>query len=112
MTAAQKAMQANQWSETLKNLEAAEAKIRLTAYDKTKIAEFKGILLCEAEQSQGGADRLRGGAGGRRLYAGRDCRRPIACCFNWPRHNKQNAKAIEYGKQATEAGVGHATMTC
>ena len=43
ITAAQKAMQANQWSEALKNLEAAETKSPLSTYDKKTIAEFKGI---------------------------------------------------------------------
>src|SRR5271163_3694226 len=43
MTAAQKAMQANQWSEMLKNLEAAETKSPLTPFDKKSIAEFKGF---------------------------------------------------------------------
>src|SRR5579872_5739146 len=43
ITGAQKAMQANQWSEALKNLEAAETKSPLSTYDKKTIAEFKGI---------------------------------------------------------------------
>src|ERR1700733_6504732 len=43
ITAAQKAMQAQQWSEALKNLEAAETKSPLTTYDKKTIQEFKGI---------------------------------------------------------------------
>src|SRR3979490_3248504 len=43
ITAVQKAMQAQQWSEALKNLEAAETKSPLTTYDKKTIYEFKGI---------------------------------------------------------------------
>src|ERR1700684_1329304 len=42
MNAAQKAMQASQWSEALKNLEAAEAKPGQTTFDKKTVAEFKG----------------------------------------------------------------------
>src|SRR5580698_4133776 len=43
ITAAQKAMQANQWSEALKNLEAAETKSPLSTYDMKTIADFKCI---------------------------------------------------------------------
>src|SRR5450631_467765 len=43
MTAAQKALQASQWQEALKNLEAAEQKSPLTAFDKKTIYDFKGF---------------------------------------------------------------------
>ena len=43
MTAAQKALQANQWQEALKNLEAAEAKSGLTPFDQKTIHYFKGF---------------------------------------------------------------------
>src|SRR3984885_4992462 len=43
MTAAQKALQASQWQEALKNLDAAEAKGGLTAFDKKTIYDFKGF---------------------------------------------------------------------
>src|SRR5271154_6957350 len=41
--AAQKAMQAGQWSEALKNLEAAEAKPSLTPFDKKWILDSKAF---------------------------------------------------------------------
>jgi hypothetical protein len=44
MTAAQKAMQANQWSEAVKNLDAAEAKGGLTPFDKKTIYDFRGFI--------------------------------------------------------------------
>src|SRR5712675_2795746 len=56
MTAAQKALQASQWAEALKNLEAAEQKSPLTPFDKMKIYDFKGFAnvrlnkLKEAQQ--------------------------------------------------------------
>src|SRR6202023_2679650 len=56
MTAAQKALQASQWAEALKNLEAAEQKSPLTPFDKKTIYDFKGFAnvrlnhLEEAEQ--------------------------------------------------------------
>src|SRR5580692_1258612 len=43
MTAAQKALQASQWAEALKNLEAAEQKSPLTPFDKKTIYDFKGF---------------------------------------------------------------------
>src|SRR5450631_2243252 len=43
MTAAQKALQASQWQEALKNLDAAEQKSPLTAFDKKTIYDFKGF---------------------------------------------------------------------
>src|ERR1700676_1592627 len=43
MTAAQKALQASQWAEALKNLEAAETKPGLNAFDKMKVADFKAF---------------------------------------------------------------------
>src|ERR1700761_7988178 len=43
MTAAQKALQAQQWQEALKNLEAAETKSGLTAFDQKTIHYMKGF---------------------------------------------------------------------
>ena len=43
MTAAQKALQASQWAEALKNLEAAETKSGLTPFDLKTIHYFKGF---------------------------------------------------------------------
>jgi hypothetical protein len=43
ITAAQKALQAQQWQEALKNLDAAEEKPGLTAFDKKSIYSFKAF---------------------------------------------------------------------
>src|SRR5476651_2603689 len=43
MTAAQKALQANQWAEAIKNLDAAETKSGLTPFDEKTIHYFKGF---------------------------------------------------------------------
>ena len=61
MQAAQKAMQAQQWPEALKNLNEAEDKSGITAFDKFEIHGFKGIRRVQAGQVQGGGGRLRGG---------------------------------------------------
>jgi hypothetical protein len=102
MNAAQKAMAAGQWSEMLKNLEAAETKPGLTPYDKTKINDFKGYAyiklnnLKSAESSYEAAM----AAGG---YAPDELSRTIRILFQLAAQNQQNAKAIEYGKTATES---------
>src|ERR1700690_2552639 len=43
MQAAQKALQAQQWAEALKNLSEAETKSGLTPFDKKTIYDFKGF---------------------------------------------------------------------
>src|SRR5258707_14412637 len=43
MTAGQKALQASQWAEAIKNLEAAETKSGLNAFDKKTIYDFNGF---------------------------------------------------------------------
>src|SRR5580658_9643238 len=43
MTAAQKALQAQQWAEALKQLEAAQAKSGLTPFDEMSIYRFEGF---------------------------------------------------------------------
>jgi hypothetical protein len=104
ITATQKAMQANQWSEALKNLEAAEqSKGPLTTYDKKTIAEFKGICyvrlnnLKAAQQSYEAALATGG-------YAADELPKIYRLLFQLAATNKQDAKAIEYGKQASESG--------
>jgi tetratricopeptide (TPR) repeat protein len=103
ITAAQKAMQAQQWSEALKNLEAAETKSPLTTYDKKTIQEFKGISyvrlnnLKAAEQAYEAALATGG-------YTADELPKTYRLLFQLAATNQQTAKAIEYGKQAAEAG--------
>jgi tetratricopeptide (TPR) repeat protein len=104
ITAAQKAMQAQQWSEALKNLEAAETKSPLTTYDKKTIAEFKGICYVrlnnlKSAQSAYEAALATGG------YAADELPKTYRLLFQLAATNQQATKAIEYGKQATEAGA-------
>ncbi len=106
ITAAQKAMQANQWSEALKNLEAAETKSPLSTYDKKTIAEFKGICyvrlnnLKAAQQSYEAALATGG-------YTADELPKTYRLLFQLAATNKQDAKAIEYGKQANDAGTAN-----
>jgi hypothetical protein len=104
MTAAQKAIQAQQWAEAIKNLEAAETKSPLTAFDKKTIYDFKGFAyvklnnLKEAEKAYEQA--LATGA-----YGAEDAAKTTRMLFRLTAGNQQYAKAAEYGKQVAESGA-------
>ena len=106
ITAAQKAMQAQQWSEALKNLEAAETKSPLTTYDKKTIAEFKGICYVrlnnlKSAQTAYEAALATGG------YAADELPKTYRLLFQLAATNQSVTKAIEYGKQASDAGAAN-----
>jgi hypothetical protein len=107
MTAAQKALQASQWAEALKNLEAAEQKSPLTPFDKKTIYDFKGFAnvrlnhLKEAEQ-----DYEQALATGQ--YSPEDAAKTTRMLFRLSAGNQQYPKALEYGKQVAEAGSANA----
>jgi tetratricopeptide (TPR) repeat protein len=104
MTAAQKALQAGQWAEAVKNLEAAETKPGLNAFDKKTIYDFKGFAyvklnnLKAAEQAYEAA--LATGA-----YTSEDAAKTTRMLFRLSAGNQQYAKAAEYGKQVAESGA-------
>jgi hypothetical protein len=103
MIAAQKALQAQQWAEAIKNLEAAETKPGINAFDKMKIADFKGFAyvrlnkLKEAQQAYEAA--IATGA-----YSAEDAAKTTRVLFKLTASTQQYAKAIEYGKQMADAG--------
>jgi len=106
ITAAQKAMQAQQWSEALKNLEAAETKSPLTTYDKKTIAEFKGICYVrlnnlKSAQTAYEAALATGG------YSADELPKTYRLLFQLAATNQSVTKAIEYGKQASDAGAAN-----
>ena len=107
MTAAQKALQASQWQEALKNLEAAEQKSPLTPFDKKTIYDFKGFAnvrlnhLKEAE-----SDYEQALATGQ--YSPEDAAKTTRMLFRLSAGNQQYPKALEYGKQVAEAGSANA----
>jgi hypothetical protein len=104
ITAAQKAMQANQWSEAIKNLEAAEqSKGPLTTYDKKTIADFKGrcyVRLNNIKSAQQSFEAALATGG----YTADELPQIYHILFQLAATNKQDAKAIEYGKQSSDAG--------
>jgi tetratricopeptide (TPR) repeat protein len=106
MTAAQKAMQAQQWSEALKNLEAAEAvgaKSPLSTYDKFKIAEFKANCYIHLNNLKGAQTAYEAAlaTGG---FTADELPKTYRALFQMAATNQQPTKAIEYGKQANESG--------
>lgn len=107
MTAAQKALQAQQWAEAVKNLEAAETKPGLNAFDKKTIYDFKGFAyvklnnLKEAEKAYEAA--IATGA-----YSAEDAAKTTRMLFRLTAGNQQYAKAAEYGKQVAESGAATA----
>ena len=70
MQAAQKALQAEQWQEALKNLNEAEAKVGPYTVRQEDHLRFQGLRGVQARQVQGGRDGLRGRHGHRPIHAG------------------------------------------
>jgi DnaJ-domain-containing protein 1 len=104
MTAAQKAMQASQWSEALKNLEAAEAKSPLTTFDKKTIYDFKGFVNVKLNNLKGAEAAYEAAlqTGG---YTAEESAKTYRMLFRLAAGNQNYAKAVDYGKQAADAGV-------
>ena len=103
IASAQKAMQASQWSEALKDLEAAEGKPGQTTFDKKTVAEFKGICyvrLNNLKAAQTAYEQAVATGG----YTPEELPKIYRLLFQLAATNKQESKAIEYGKQASEAG--------
>jgi hypothetical protein len=102
MTAAQKALQANQWAEALKSLNEAEQKSGITAFDKFKIHDFKGFAEFRlSKYKEAEADYEAALAAGE--YTPEEAARTTNLLFRVAAQNQQYAKAIEYGKQVTDS---------
>jgi hypothetical protein len=102
ITAAQKAMQASQWGEMIKQLEAAEQKSPLTTYDKKTIYDFKGFAYIKQNNLKGAeaAYEQAVATGG---YTPEELARTNKMLFQLAASNQQNAKALEYGKTVTDS---------
>ncbi len=102
MAAAQKALQASQWQEALKELDAADQKSGLTAFDKFKIHDFKGFAEFRlAKYKEAEADYEAALAAGE--YTPEEAARTTKLLFRVAAQNQQYAKAIEFGKQVTDS---------
>jgi hypothetical protein len=103
VSAAQKALQNGQWSEALRNLEAARLKSPLTNNDVKTIEEFTGIASIRLNNLKA-AQKAYEAAFATGAYKAEELVRIFRLLFQLAAVNKQDAKAIEYGKQADEAG--------
>lgn len=103
MEAAQKALQAQQWAEALKNLDAAEAKSPLTAFDKKTIYSFKAfayIKLGKYKDAQGEIEKEIGTG----AMTAEEKATATRTLFSITGNTGQYQKAIEYGKELVDAG--------
>jgi tetratricopeptide (TPR) repeat protein len=107
MTAAQKALQANQWAEAIKNLEAAETKPGLNAFDKKTIYDFKGFAYVKLNNLKE-AEKAYEEAIGTGAYSAEDAAKTTRMLFRLTAGNQQYAKAAEYGKQVADTGTATA----
>ena len=104
MTAAQKALQAGQWAEAIKNLDEAETKSPLTAFDKKTIYNFKGfadVKLGNLKAAQTEFERT--------LATGVATPEEVSSItrtlFGISASTNQYQKTIDYGKQMVDAGT-------
>jgi len=104
MTAAQKDLQTNQWADALKNLDAAEAKSPLTAFDQKTIYYFKGfanIKLGNLKQAQVEFDKaLATGAA-----TAEEKTSITRTLFGIAASTNQYQKTIDYGKDMVDNGT-------
>jgi len=102
MTQAQKDLQAGKYQDALTNLDAALTKSPLTAFDKFKIEDFKGfayVKLNKFKEAQEAYEQALASG----LYTPQEAAEKERTLFRLTASNQQYAKAIEFGKQASEA---------
>ena len=103
MTAAQKALQASQWQEALKQLDAAEGKSGLTAFDQYKIDYFRGfanVKLQHMKEAQAAFDKALSTG-----VAPPDEKASITrTLFGIAASTNQYQKTIEYAKEMVDNG--------
>jgi tetratricopeptide (TPR) repeat protein len=104
MAAAQKAMQVQQWSEALKNLDAAETKPGLTPFDEKTIYYFKGISNLKLNNPKAAQTAFE-----KALATGAATAEEksimVRAQFSIAAQAQQFQKAIDYGKEMADAGT-------
>ncbi len=104
MTAAQKALQAGQWAEAIKQLDAALTKSPLTAFDTASIYRFHGYANIKLNNLKGGqADYEKAFATG--AVSAEDKASMTRTLFTIAATSNQYQKTIDYGKEMTDAGT-------
>jgi len=104
MTAAQKALQAGQWNDALKNLDAAEAKSPLTPFDQKSIDDFRAYADVKLGNMKGAE-----AAYEKELATGavtpEEKSRITRALFTFAANASQFQKVIDYGKEMNDAGT-------
>jgi hypothetical protein len=104
MTEAQKDLQKGQWADALKNLEAAEAKSPLTAFDKKTIYQFKGFANVKLNNLKAAQPEFE-----KALATGAATPEETASItrtlFGIAASTNQFQKTIDYGKTMVDAGT-------
>jgi hypothetical protein len=104
ITSAQNAMQSGRWIDALTQLEAAKSKSPLTAVDEKTIYDWMGVVYLKQKNTKAAQSAYETAlATGR--YSAEELVRIFRLLFQLAATNKQDGKAIEYGKQAAEAGA-------
>jgi tetratricopeptide (TPR) repeat protein len=104
MTAAQKAMQAQQWQDAIKNLEAAETKSGLTPFDEEKIHYFKGFAYVKLNNLKSAQVEFEK-ASATNAAPPEDSAQISKILFQLAASTQQYQKAIDYGKQLVDSGA-------
>ncbi len=104
MQAAQQALQKGQWQEALKNLDAAELKSPLTAFDKKTIFDFKGFANVKLNNLKAAEENFEQ-AIATGAYTPEESAKTTRMLFRLSAGNQQYAKALEFGKQVVDLGI-------
>ena len=104
MTAAQKALQAQQWAEALKNLDAAQAKSGLTPFDEMSIYRFQAFADIKLNNLKG-AQAAYEKALGTGAVPAEDKASMTRALFTIAATTNQYQKTIDYGKEMSDAGT-------
>lgn len=104
MTAAQKALQAGQWNEALKNLDAAETKSPLTAFDQKSIDDFRAYAYVKLGNMKSAETAYE-----KELATGATTPEEKAkitrALFTISANASQFQKVVDYGKEMNDAGT-------
>jgi outer membrane protein assembly factor BamD (BamD/ComL family) len=104
MTAAQKALQASQWADAVKNLEAAQAKPGLTPFDEKTIyyfLAFANLKLGNLKVAQANFEK----ASASSAATAEEKSQYLKTLFGIAAQTQQYQKTIDYGKQMSDAGT-------
>ncbi len=103
MMAAQKALQASQWQDAIKNLDDAEAKSGLTPFDKKTILDFKGFAYAKLGNMKAAQENYdKALATGQ--YPPEEAAKLTRMLFRLSAGAQMYPKALEYGKEVSDSG--------